>query len=100
MSRRVQLLLAAVAPLLGHVLSLATAVFAAQIVSPAAGGGFEDLGAAIVTLLVVQVLLGVACLGATVYFLIRNERPMGLTIAASWLLGMFVVAIFIGSRNL
>ena len=45
-------------------------------------------------------LLGVACLGAIVYFLIRNERPMGLTIAASWLLGMFVVAIFIGSRNL
>jgi hypothetical protein len=99
MSRRVQLLLAAVAPLLGHVLSVAAAVFAAQVIAPSAGGGFEDLGAAVVTLLVVQVLLGVACLGASVYFLIRNERPMGLTVAASWLLGMFVVAIIIGSRS-
>ena len=99
MNRWVQLLLAAALPLLGHILSLAAAVFAAQLVSPSAGGGFEDLGAAIVTLLVVQVLLGVACLGAAVYALIRNDRPMGLTVAASWLAGMFVVAIIIGSRS-
>jgi hypothetical protein len=99
MSRRAQLLLAAALPLLGHTLSLAVAVFAAQVVSPSSGGGFEDLGAAVVSLLGVQLLLGVACIGAVVYSLVRNERLMGITIAASWLLGMFVVAIIIGSRS-
>jgi hypothetical protein len=93
------LLLAAGLPLLGHALSFGAAVFAARVVSPSGGGGFEDLGATVAAFLVVQVLLAVACIGSAVYYLARNDRPMGLTVAASWLAGAFVVAIVIGSRS-
>jgi hypothetical protein len=97
LERRVQVLLAALLPLLGHLLAFAAALFAAQVVRPSAGGGFSDLGAAVSAFFVVQVLLAVICIGLAVYYLTRNQRPMGVTVAASWLIGAFVAAIVLGT---
>jgi hypothetical protein len=99
MSSRVQLLLAVLLPLLGHVLSFAVALTAARLVSASPGGGFEDLGAAVASFVVVQFVLAVVCIGLAVYYLIRNQRRMGIAVAASWLVGAFVVAIILGSQS-
>jgi hypothetical protein len=87
----------ALAPLAGHACSVVVGWLAARIAVPSVGGGFEDLGAAVLGFLLVQAALAVVCIGVTIFYLARNDRPRGLTVAASWLVGMFIVALVLGT---
>ena len=77
----------------GHAVSLLAAYLAASVVQPSAGGGFEDLAAAVVAFLGSQVVLGLACLVVSTILFRKGRRYTGLGLIGGWLVGLFVVVI-------
>jgi hypothetical protein len=77
----------------GHAVSLLAAYFAARIVQPSAGGGFEDIAAAALTFLGSQVVLGLTCLIVSAILFRRGRRFTGLGLIGGWLVGLLIVVI-------
>ena len=77
----------------GHAVSLLAAYLAASIVQPSAGGGLEDIAAAAVIFLGLQVVLGLACLIISAVLFRKGRRYTALGLIGGWLAGLLLVMI-------
>jgi hypothetical protein len=80
----------------GHGLAFGAAFLAARLVRPSPGGGFEDLAAAVVTLIVVEV----AVLLAGVVLVVRGRRDLGGGLIVGWVLGAVASWLLIRNRTI
>jgi hypothetical protein len=90
-----RMLLGFLLPVLGHGLAFGSTFVVARIVEPSAGGGFEDVVAAIATFFLIEALLIIGSIIAIVMLLIRKRRDVALGVFLGWLVGP---AVFFGAR--
>ena len=77
-----------------HVVVFAAA-YVASLVTPASGGGSQDLAAAASVLFLGEVVGGLACIitGAVRYR--RGSNDVGLGLVGGWVLGLFLTIVLI-----
>lgn len=76
------------AALAGHALAFGAAYVAANLTTPSAGGGFEDLAAAVGVLVFGEIMVGLVCVIAGIVLIARGRRDLGLGLAGGWALGL------------
>jgi hypothetical protein len=80
---------------LGHAVAVGATFVAGAVVEPSAGGGFDDLGAAVGAFLVIEALLFIAVVIAVIRLLIKRRHDLALGIFLGWLAGPVV---YFGAR--
>jgi hypothetical protein len=86
--------IAAAIALAGHLVVLLLAFIAAQVVTPSAGGGMEDLAWAAAIFFGGEALLGIACLVTSAVLYRRGWRYTGLGLMGGWIAG-FLLGVLI-----
>jgi len=79
--------------LAGHVLIVAVAWVASRLVTPSAGGGFQDLAAVALVLVGGEAALGLACLVAGAVQFRRGRREIGLGLVVGWIVGLAALVL-------
>lgn len=90
-------LLAVLLGLAGHLLAYGAALVAARFVEPSAGGGFEDLAAAVTVFIGIELVVTLACLVGGVVLLVKGRRDRGAGLLLGWLLGVAAVLVAINA---
>jgi hypothetical protein len=90
-----RLLLGLLLGAIGHGIAVGATFLAAAIVEPSAGGGFEDVAAAVGSFLVVEALVFIAVVIAIIRLLIKGRRDTALGVSLGWVAGPVV---FFGAR--
>jgi hypothetical protein len=71
-----------------HALVAAAAFVAGRVVQPSAGGGFDDLAAVALVLLLAEIVVGLGCLAVGIVVFVKGERDLGLGLVGGWLVGL------------
>jgi hypothetical protein len=85
-----RLLLGILLSALGHGVAVGATFVAGAVVEPSAGGGFEDVAAAVGAFLVIEALLFIAVVIAVVRLLIKRRYDLAVGIFLGWLAGPIV----------
>jgi hypothetical protein len=84
--------------LAGHVLAFVAGFVAARVTSPSAGGGFDDIAAAVGALLLGEIVTGLVCLVGGAILFVRGRRDLGLGLAGGWVVGAIATWAFLFAR--
>lgn len=80
------LFLGGLLPLLGHVLAVIPPYLVGQLAS-GSGEGFQDLGAVVLTMLITEIVLALACLVTGVVLVVKGRRRFGYGLIVGWFIG-------------
>jgi hypothetical protein len=78
-----------------HALVAVAAFVAGQVVRPSAGGGFEDLAAVTLVLLLAEIVVGLGCLTFGIVLFVKGKRDLGLGLVGGWLVGLIAGGILL-----
>jgi hypothetical protein len=90
-----RLFLGVLLSLLGHAVAVGATFLAGAVVEPSAGGGFEDVAAAVGAFLLIEALLFIAVVIAVIRFLIKRRYDLAIGLFLGWLVGPIV---YFGAR--
>jgi hypothetical protein len=90
-----RLLLGILLSALGHAVAVGATFLAGAVVEPSAGGGFEDVAAAVGAFLVIEALLFIAVVIAVIRLLIKRRSDLAIGLFLGWLVGPIV---YFGAR--
>jgi hypothetical protein len=79
----------------GHAVAVGATFLAAALVEPSAGGGFEDVAAAVGAFLLIEALVFIAVVIAEIRLLIKRRYDLALGVFLGWVAGPVV---FFGAR--
>jgi hypothetical protein len=82
----------------GHLLAFGVGLLAARLVQPSAGGGFEDIAAAVVSFLGAELLVALCCLVGGGVLLARGRRDLGTGLLLGWLAGALAGGVWLWLR--
>jgi hypothetical protein len=85
----------AVLGLAGHAVAFGAGFLAARLTAPSAGGGFEDIGAAVGAFLLVEILIGLTCLVTGTVLYVKGRRDFGLGLVAGWVVGVIAAWVLV-----
>ena len=74
----------------GHGVAVGATFVAGAVVEPSAGGGFEDVAAAVGAFVIIEALLFIAVLIAVIALLMKRRHALALGIFLGWLAGPVV----------
>jgi hypothetical protein len=83
-------LLGVLLSVLGHAVAVGATFIAGAVVEPSAGGGFEDVAAAVGAFFVIEALLFVAVLVFVIRYLIKRRYDLAIGLFLGWLAGPIV----------
>jgi hypothetical protein len=87
-------LVAAAVAVAAHVVVVLVTILVGQVVDPSPGGGTEDLGAVVTTFFGGEILLGLACVIASMVMFRRGLRYTGVGLMGGFVLGLILVVAF------
>jgi ACR3 family arsenite efflux pump ArsB len=85
-----RLLLGILLGALGHGVAVGATFLAAAVVEPSAGGGFEDVAAAVGAFLLIEALVFIAVVIAEIRWLIKRRYDLALGLFLGWVAGPVV----------
>jgi hypothetical protein len=83
----------------GHALAVGVGFLAGRIARPSPGGGFEDLAAVVVSFLVTEVVVALACLVGGAVLIGRGRRDLGAGLILGWAVGALATWALIRLRS-
>ncbi|HEX6870052.1 MAG TPA: hypothetical protein VF163_03050 [Micromonosporaceae bacterium] len=84
--------------LLTHAFAFAGGFIAARLV-PKPNEGFRDLATVVGVFLLIEVIIGLACLIAGTVAFVKGKRDRGLGLVAGWLIGVVAVWLFLTAQS-
>jgi hypothetical protein len=92
------MMLGALIGIAGPALGIAAGHLAGRLVKPSRGGGFENLGAAVLAFLGTEIVVALVCLVTGVVLIVRGKRDWGAGLIVGWALGAFATGWAVGIR--